>query len=249
VTKAHGFLFDGTLIPAEFLVNHRSIVWDDEPQEVSLYHIELETHDVLVANGAPAESYRDDGNRWLFRNAFWARPDWQSACAPVLTGGDIVDAVWQRLLDRAGPRPAGPLTTDPALHLLVDGRRLDPVAVHGNVHAFRVPPRPGIVRIVSRAASPAALGLARDPRVLGVAVRRILLWDGPRVDLLEASDERLADGFHGYEPDNGIRWTGGDARLPDGLFAGRQDRSVQLDLHLGGTTPYPLPEDAGTRAA
>jgi len=57
------------LIPVEFLVNHRSIFWDDNAQEVELYHIELETHDVLVANGAPAESYRDDGNRWLFRNA------------------------------------------------------------------------------------------------------------------------------------------------------------------------------------
>jgi Hint domain len=30
---------------------------------VSIYHLELDTHDVLLANGAPAESYRDDGNR------------------------------------------------------------------------------------------------------------------------------------------------------------------------------------------
>ena len=37
-------------------------------QEVTVYHIELETHDVLLANGAPAESYRDNGNRWLFQN-------------------------------------------------------------------------------------------------------------------------------------------------------------------------------------
>jgi hypothetical protein len=34
-----------------------------------LYHVELASHDILVADGAPAESYRDDGNRWLFRNA------------------------------------------------------------------------------------------------------------------------------------------------------------------------------------
>jgi hypothetical protein len=32
------------------------------------HHIELASHDVLLADGAPAESYRDDGNRWLFRN-------------------------------------------------------------------------------------------------------------------------------------------------------------------------------------
>jgi hypothetical protein len=39
--------------PIEFLVNHRSILWDDHAQEEVLYHIELETHDVLLANGSP----------------------------------------------------------------------------------------------------------------------------------------------------------------------------------------------------
>ena len=42
VTKAHALCIDGVLIPAEYLVNHRSIVWDDHAQEVALYHIELE---------------------------------------------------------------------------------------------------------------------------------------------------------------------------------------------------------------
>ena len=31
----------------------------------------------------------------------------------MLTGGAMVDAVWRRLLDRAGPRPGLPLTDDP----------------------------------------------------------------------------------------------------------------------------------------
>ena len=106
VTKGHAFYLDGALIPVEFLVNHRSILWDDRAQEVALYHVELATHDVLLANGAPAESYRDDGNRWLFHNANsgWDLPA-QPPCAPVLTGGPMVDAVWRRLLERAGPRP------------------------------------------------------------------------------------------------------------------------------------------------
>jgi hypothetical protein len=30
---------------------------------VKIYRVELDSHDVLLANGAPAESYRDDGNR------------------------------------------------------------------------------------------------------------------------------------------------------------------------------------------
>jgi hypothetical protein len=124
VTKAHSLYIDNVLIPVEFLVNHRSIVWDDHAREVTIYHIELETHNILLANGTPAESYRDDGNRWLFRNANtgWGLPP-QAPYAPVLTGGPVVDAAWRRLLDRAGPRAGMPSTGDPDLHLVVDGRR------------------------------------------------------------------------------------------------------------------------------
>jgi len=95
VTKGHSFHLDGVLIPAEFLVNHRSILWDDDARAVTVYHVELATHDILVANGAPAESYRDDGNRWLFENSNtgWGQPE-KPPYAPVLTGGPIVDAVW-----------------------------------------------------------------------------------------------------------------------------------------------------------
>ena len=128
ITKGHSLYLDGVLIPVEFLVNHRSILWDDRAQEVTVFHLELDAHDVLIANGAAAESYRDDGNRWLFQNANagWNQPP-KAPCAPVLTGGAVVDAVWQRLLDRAGPRPGLPLTDDPDLHLLVDGKRVEAV--------------------------------------------------------------------------------------------------------------------------
>ncbi len=215
VTKGHSLYLDDVLIPVEFLVNHRSIAWDDQAQEVELFHIELETHDVLLANGAPAESYRDDGNRWLFRNANtgWDRPA-PPPCAPVLTGGPVVDAVWQRLLDRAGPRPGWTLTEDPDLCLLVDGARVEAMALGGSVRVFSLPKRPASLRIASRSASPQELGFARDARVLGVALRRITLRDAVRSVVLNAADPRLTEGFHAYEPDLGLRWTDGEATLP-----------------------------------
>ena len=49
VTKAHALYIDDVLIPVEFLVNHHTILWDDRAQEVEIYHVELETHDVLLA--------------------------------------------------------------------------------------------------------------------------------------------------------------------------------------------------------
>jgi hypothetical protein len=240
VTKGHSFYIDDVLIPVEFLVNHRSILWDDRAQEVTIYHVELETHDVLVAAGAAAESYRDDGNRWLFQisNARWDLAA-QKPCAPVLTGGPIVDAVWRRLLDRAGPRMAVPTTDESDLHLLVDGTRVDGRQRPGGVYIFQLPPASGEVRLVSRAGVPTELGLARDPRSLGVAVLRVMLWQGADLRLLEAADASLSDGFHLFEPDNGFRWTNGDARLPAALFDG-VDGPSELELHVGGTTRYPM---------
>lgn len=238
VTKGHSLWFDDMLIPVEFLVNHRSILWDDRAQEVSLFHIELATHDVLIANGAPAESYRDDGNRWLFRNA---NPGWQAPpqppCAPVLTGGEPVDRVWRQLLDRAGSRPGVPLTGEPDLHLLVDGVRVEPCRTRHGGYEFAVPSDMRDVRLMSRAASPQELGLARDPRILGVAVRRLSVTQAAQQWTLEADDARLLNGFHGFEPADGIRWTDADAQIPACLFA-QMTAPGTLHVQLAGSTRY-----------
>jgi hypothetical protein len=239
VTKGHSFYLDGVLVPVEFLVNHRSILWDDWAQEVTIYHIELETHDVLLANDAPAESYRDDGNRWLFQND---NPGWhlppQAPCAPVYTGGAIVDAIWRKLLARSGPRGHIPLTEDPDLHLVVDGERVNPLDQGAQRYVFRVKQRPRSVRMVSRSGVPQELGFARDARSLGVAVKQMTLVQGARQRTLGAAAASLNDGYHAFEADSGVRWTDGDAGIPASLFH-EIDHAAMLIVQLGGTTRYP----------
>jgi hypothetical protein len=255
VTKAHGLYIDSVLIPVEFLVNHKTILWDDRAREVEIYHVELDSHDVLLANGAPAESFRDDGNRWLFHNARSGgdRPP-QAPYAPVLTGGPVVDAAWRRLLDRAGPRYLPPMTDDPDLHLVVDGKRVDAVATtdavpgDGSVMVFRLQGAPRSIHLVSREVVPAEWGIARDPRPLGVALRRITVRQGTRLDVLPASDARLADGFHEYEASGDLRWTDGDATLAAALFA-RFRGATELVLTLAATTMYPDPGESLTTTA
>ena len=235
VTKGHALYLDGVLIPAEELVNGHTIMWDDGPQELTIYHIELATHDVLLANGAPAESYRDDGNRWLFHNA---NPTWhlppRPLCAPLLTNGPLVDTVWRRLLERAGPFNAS-LTEDADMHLLVDGRRVNAIERHMARQFFRLEMQPRQIRLRSRATVPQDLGLARDPRLLGVAVRRLAFSQALQYRTVEATE--LTDGYHGYEPADDIRWTDGDAAVPASLFSGMRGPGI-LTVYLGPTTQY-----------
>jgi hypothetical protein len=95
----------------------------------------------------------------------------QVPCEPVLTGGPVVDEAWRRLLERAGSRPGVPMMDDPDPHLLVDGQRVDANSRSDVWHVFRLSVPPANVRIVSRSGMPQELGVARDPRCLGVALR------------------------------------------------------------------------------
>jgi hypothetical protein len=54
----HSLLFDGVLIPVKHLVNDRSVVQAkmDDREVIEYFQIELETHGVVFAEGAPAET-------------------------------------------------------------------------------------------------------------------------------------------------------------------------------------------------
>jgi hypothetical protein len=47
----------------------------------------------------------------------------------------------------------------------------------------------------------------------------------------------LVDGYHPFEPDIGIRWTTGDARVPPELFA-RMHGPGMLTVQLGCSAQY-----------
>jgi hypothetical protein len=81
VSPDHAVFFNGRLIPARLLVNGGSIGWETSLRTVTYYHIELDTHDVILAEGLPAESYLDTGNRDGFANggrAVQLHPDFSS---------------------------------------------------------------------------------------------------------------------------------------------------------------------------
>ncbi|MEY8840466.1 Hint domain-containing protein, partial [Cribrihabitans sp. XS_ASV171] len=62
LTADHALILDGLAINAGALVNGTTIVHEpieSLPERVTYYHVETEDHDVILANGAPAETYVD----------------------------------------------------------------------------------------------------------------------------------------------------------------------------------------------
>ena len=71
VTADHGMIIDGLVINASALINGTTIDWvpmDELDDSFTVYHIETEAHDVILANGAPAETFVDYAGRQAFDN-------------------------------------------------------------------------------------------------------------------------------------------------------------------------------------
>src|SRR5262245_53966362 len=70
VSCRHRFFINGLLIPARDLVNGNSIMTLTamEADVLEYLHIELESHDVILANGAPAETLEGNASRADFDN-------------------------------------------------------------------------------------------------------------------------------------------------------------------------------------
>lgn len=104
ISPLHAMFIDGFLVPALHLVNGRSILQIERPETIRYIHVELESHDLLLAEGAPSESFLDDGSRRMFHNAEEYRilyPDLSDRppqyCAPRLEGGAELDTIHRRL--------------------------------------------------------------------------------------------------------------------------------------------------------
>ena len=71
VTADHGMLVDGVICHAGALVNGTTITrvpLADMGESYTVYHIETEAHEIILANGAPAETFIDNVSRRVFDN-------------------------------------------------------------------------------------------------------------------------------------------------------------------------------------
>jgi hypothetical protein len=110
VSPGHGIWVAGALVPAWRLINNVSITQAECVETVTYYHVELEGHALLLAHGAAAESFLDDGEfRNRFHNAaeYWALYPDAPACRavtplPRLESGFRLAEIQAQVNQRAG---------------------------------------------------------------------------------------------------------------------------------------------------
>lgn len=69
LSSDHAVFIDGTLVQAGALVNGCSVVREwTAPTTFTYYHVELEAHALIVAEGTPVESFVDNVERMTFDN-------------------------------------------------------------------------------------------------------------------------------------------------------------------------------------
>jgi hypothetical protein len=250
----HAALLDGVLVPDRRLIDGASVQRDIQCRAVTYYHVELDAHDILLAENLPAESYLDTGNRGHFYNvggSIVLHPDFgdqqarrvAQSCRPFADDVAGVERTWQRIATRATllgfHMPADFETTvDPGLHIAMDGRVIRLISAQARHHVFVLPPGGGQARLVSRAAAPCdRQPWVEDRRRLGIMVSRLRLRRGDAVEPIPPDLPMLVDGWWAVE---GAalrlwRWTDGDAALP----LAYNDDAIR-EVEMCGTMAYPL---------
>ena len=224
VSPGHHVRIDNSLVAALELVNGASIV-QENPDETEYWHVELDEHDLILAEGAQAETYQD-----FAKSAASLDGDTPKPCLPY---AEVSPDMRARLIAQAEAL-GWPQTLDAEPWLEADGQRIEPTRQDVRWR-FNLPAGCQTLRLRSRAVRPWDVDAqSTDKRLLGLKLHRLAL-DGPGgVREVALTSSALRDGFHAVEsePDGwNWRWTTGDALLDlANLAAGEPVTALEIDF-------------------
>jgi Hint domain/Domain of unknown function (DUF4214) len=110
ISPDHAVCLENSLVPVRHLLNGDSIAYFDRPDAIRYFQLELPQHELVLAEGAAVESYRDLGDRNKFGNVAEAlarirrtmKPG--EPCLPMVTAGETL-ATMRRTLAGRNPLP------------------------------------------------------------------------------------------------------------------------------------------------
>jgi hypothetical protein len=203
------------LVPVRHLVNGVTIL-HEAAAAMTYYHVELDRHDVLLAEGLPCESYFCAGNRAGLYHEAGRRSPGRRPLAPSVTSGAKLAAI-RRLLHEIVLRRGYEATFWPRLRAVGAGGEVQALIDWQDGRrrarfAFAAPVR--ALTLHSAAAAPAETDPdSEDWRELGVC-------------LANAAGLRLVEGFYAPAPGDAGIWMGRTGRLE----LERPAREVSLSL-------------------
>jgi len=252
VSPGHHMYFDGLLIPAVLLVNGRTITQDFTIRSFEYFHVELDHFDIMLAEGAPAESYVDTGNRSMFQNvdvttldANFGQPIGRQPIdgMEIVRHGPKLEALRKRLINRAASLTRSNRVYDTNLHLEIDGLIVFPIDPEHptGVLRFVLPENSSLNDVKIRSRSSIVRDTAykgqRDLRRVGVGISGITIKDSRGTRPIDLLDGRLM-GFHAAQDVSGtaMRWTKGSATIPAEVLD--SIGPAILELHILRTYSY-----------
>jgi hypothetical protein len=188
LSPEHAVFVDDVLIPVRHLINDVSIV-QALVAEITYWHVELDCHEVLLAEGLTVESYLEAGSRAAFDTVPPEGVNAVAACAELIEHGARLEAVRARLAERIG----------------VAAKRVqDFWLIRTGTTTVNIEPGMDAVRLRSGAIVPPG-----ERRRLGAALAAVTLDDVA----LRLDHPALARGLHAPEGDGAAcwRWTDGEA--------------------------------------
>lgn len=234
------------------LINGSSIYYDHSFTAYDYYHIELEEHSVITANGVLSESYLDTSN-YLHQKekVIQLKPakSWEKdAAAPLVTERAIVESLYHQYKARAAllgienKEPAIVTTMDPDFHLVTDkGQVVYPHSKNKQGHyIFALPQHVKYVNLKSLSSRPCdAIGVfVDDRRDLGILVGEVTVFEesGRVRQITKHLEQKTLTGWHQWENVR-CRWTKGDAVLSLDISS-EQTNTRLLVIEVVAAGPY-----------
>ena len=249
VSPGHAVLLDGHLVCAYLLVDGTTIVQPPHTGRIEYFHIDLGSHDCVLAEGAWAETYYEHLNRDQFDNADSFRAAFPNSAAAIqVTCLPYVNQPDHPALQALRAGRVDHIAQD-GVHLLADGQPILPHAAPDGTWRFRLPPGLRSLRLRSPAATPHAAHGLPDGRRLGLRLRAATMAHDGGETTVNLADLALSEGWHAMETADGTpwRWTDGDADFSTALRVPAAS-SATLTLH-GYAMPFPAASSMGAALA